>query len=319
MSATGGEVEAAAPDEGPDRLEECHAEAEVAGHRTGLDHGGAFPVLTHALVVGDGGGQGDGGRRHRGIGAQAQVGAEHVAIGVTRLHQRHQAAGDPRGEAAHRVVLGAFGVYWRRRIVEQHEVHIGRIVQFTGTELAHAEYREPPAAARIAWIRQSQVARVMRGTQEVRHGERQGGFGQIAQCRGDAFQRPDAADVRDGGGQGDHPLGAAQGGGDAVAAGLRHDGRQFVQRRRDHRIRSVGDQGAQAGGFAHREIGEIRAVAAERTQQRDHRRPGCEARLGAAQRGEALDQPLRRASVMRLRPTCRQAERCAGHSRESWA
>ncbi len=76
-------------------------ERQIAGHRARLDHRGALPVLAHAFVVGDGGGQRDGGRRHGGIGAQAQVGAEHVAVGVARLHQRHQAARDAGREAAH--------------------------------------------------------------------------------------------------------------------------------------------------------------------------------------------------------------------------
>ena len=50
---------------------------------------------------------------------------------------------------------------------------------------------------------------------------RQRGLGQVAQRRGDALQRPDAADIGDRGGQRDDPLGPAQRGGDAVAAGGR--------------------------------------------------------------------------------------------------
>ena len=107
-----------------------------------------------------------------------------------------------------------FRVYWRRRIVEQHEVDIGRIIQFTGAELAHAEDREPAAACRIRRIGQAQFARVVRGAQQVRDGERQRGLGQVAQRAGDALQRPDAADVGDGGGQRDDALGAAHRGGD---------------------------------------------------------------------------------------------------------
>ena len=44
------------------------------------------------------------------------------------------------------------------------------------------------------------------------------GLGQVAERAGDALQRPDAADIRDRGGQRDHALGAAQRGGDAIAA-----------------------------------------------------------------------------------------------------
>ena len=213
-----GEVQPAPPDEGADRLEECRTQREVAGHRARLDHGGALPVLAHALVVGDGGRQCDRGRRHGGIGAQPQVGAEDVAVGVARLHQRHQSARDARSEAADGVALGRFRVYCRRRVVEQHEVHIGRIIQFAGAELAHAEDREPPAACRIRRIGQAKFARVVRGAQQMRHGERQRGLRQIAQRRGDTLQRPDAADVGDGGGQRDDTLGAPHRGGDPVAA-----------------------------------------------------------------------------------------------------
>ncbi len=67
-----GEIEAAPPDERPDRLEERRAQRQVAGHRARLDHRRAFPVLAHAFVVGDGGRQGDDRRRRRrGPGAAA--------------------------------------------------------------------------------------------------------------------------------------------------------------------------------------------------------------------------------------------------------
>ena len=73
---------------------------QVAGHRARLDHRGALPVLAHALVVGHGGVHRDGRWGRRRIGPQPQIGAEHVAVGVARLHQRHQAAGKPRRERA---------------------------------------------------------------------------------------------------------------------------------------------------------------------------------------------------------------------------
>ncbi len=313
-----GEVQAAPPDERPDRLEEARAQRQVAGHRARLDHGGALPVLPHALVVGDGGGQRDGRRRDGGVGTQPQVGAEHVAVGVARLHQRHQAAGDARCEGGHRVALAAFRVYWRRRIVEQHEVHIGGIVQLAGAELAHAEHREPPAACRIVGIGQAQFAGVVRGAQQMRHGQTQRGLGQIAQRGGDALQRPDAADIGDGGGQRDDAFGTPQRGGDAVATGLRRERGQLLERRRDHHIRPAGDDVAQTGGLAHREIGQIGAVAAERAQQASHRWPRRKPCLDAAEFAEALDQAVRRAGVVRARPVCRQAERCCAHPRKGW-
>ncbi len=213
----GCEVEASAPDEGADCLEEFCAERQIAGHRARLDHRGALPVQAHAFVVHDGGGHRDGWRRDGGIRAQAQVGAEHIAVGVARLHQGDKVACQARCEAAHRMAFGGFRVYWRCRIVEQHEVHIGRIIQFTGAQLAHAEDREPTAASRVPWIGKAELSRVMRGAQQVRHRQRQRGLGQVAERAGDALQRPDAADVRDGGGQGCYALGATERGRDTIA------------------------------------------------------------------------------------------------------
>ena len=113
-----------------------------------------------------------------GIGAQAQVGAEHVAVGVARLHQRNEAAGYSRCEVGHRMAIAAFRVYCRRRVVEQHEVHIRRVIQFAGAELAHAEHRESAAAGRVRRIGQAQLARIVRGPQQVRHGEGQRRLGE---------------------------------------------------------------------------------------------------------------------------------------------
>ena len=84
-----GEIEVAAPDEGADSGEKRRTERKVAGHRTRLQHGSAFPVLAHALIIGDGGRQGDAGRGGGRVRAQPQIGAEHIAVSVARLHQGH--------------------------------------------------------------------------------------------------------------------------------------------------------------------------------------------------------------------------------------
>src|SRR3546814_15213970 len=46
------EIQAAAPDEGPEMGEESCAGVDVPGHRARLQHGRAFPVLAHALEIG---------------------------------------------------------------------------------------------------------------------------------------------------------------------------------------------------------------------------------------------------------------------------
>ena len=206
-----------------------------------------------------------------------------------------------------------------RRVVEQHEVDIGGIIQFTGTELSHAEHREPAAACRIRRIGQAKLARVMGGAQQVRHGKGQGGLREVAQCGGDAIEWPDAADVGDGGREGDDAFGATHRGRNPVAAGGRRDRRQVGHGRRHDRVRTGCDERAQAGRLTHREIGKVGAVAAESAQQRGHRRPGCQPCLGAAELGKALDQPFRGARIMRARPSRGQAEFRVGHVRKGWA
>ena len=88
----GGEIEMPAPDEGADRREEVVAERDVAGDRARLDHRRAFPVLPHALVIGERRGQRDRGRRRGRVGAQPQIGAEDIAIRVACFHDRNQVA-----------------------------------------------------------------------------------------------------------------------------------------------------------------------------------------------------------------------------------
>ena len=70
----------------------CVPERDVARDRARLDHRRALPVLPHALVIGERRGQRDRGRRRGRVGAQAQIGAEDVAIRVARFHDRNQVA-----------------------------------------------------------------------------------------------------------------------------------------------------------------------------------------------------------------------------------
>ena len=88
-----GEIEPLAPDEWADCLQKANTECDIAGHRAGLDHCRALPVLTEALVIGQRGHQCDCRRRGGGIGAQAQVGAKDVTVRIACLHQRHDIAG----------------------------------------------------------------------------------------------------------------------------------------------------------------------------------------------------------------------------------
>ena len=134
----GGEVEVLAPDEGRELVEELRAGVDVAGHGPRLDQGGALPVLAEALVVDE---RGVGRERERGgarIGAQAQIGAEDVAVGRALLQQLHEVARQAHEERRRLLDAG------RKRdalgIVEDDEVDVAGIVELAGAELAHAEH-----------------------------------------------------------------------------------------------------------------------------------------------------------------------------------
>ncbi len=217
------------------------------------------------------------------------------------------------------MAIAGFGVYWRGGVVEQDEVHIGRIIQLTGAEFAHAKHREPAAACRVRRVRQVQLVQIVGRPKQMRHGERQSGFCKVAQCRGHPLQRPDAADIGDAGCQRDNPLGAPHRGCDPVPARRRRQRRQFRHGRGDNSVRAAGDQRTQARGLADREVSEKGTVAAECAQQRRDGwlcRQSC---LDAADTGKALHQALRGTRIVRVRPDCGQAEYCLVHAQESWA
>ena len=88
-----GEVEVPAPDEGAQPLEERLAGGDRAGAGPRLDEGGALPGAPEALVVVLGRLGGDADRGHRRVGAQAQVGAEDVALVGDLGEQLDQRAG----------------------------------------------------------------------------------------------------------------------------------------------------------------------------------------------------------------------------------
>ncbi len=205
----GGEIQAAAPDERPDRLQEAPAQRQIAGDRARLDHRRAFPVLAHAFVVGDGVADRDRGRRRGRIGPQPQIGAEHVAVGVARLHQPDQTARDPGGESDHGVIGRPLGINRRGGIKQQHEVDIRRVIQLPRSELPHAEDGKSATGSGIVGVGQSQLAGVMRGPQQVRDREAKRGLGQGRQSAGDLFQFPLAADIGQGADQRDLALGLA--------------------------------------------------------------------------------------------------------------
>ena len=70
-------------------------------HGARLDEGGALPVLAEALVVVERGVGRERERRGAGIGAQAQVGAEDVAVAGALVQQAHEIARQAHEERLH--------------------------------------------------------------------------------------------------------------------------------------------------------------------------------------------------------------------------
>src|SRR5258708_35339102 len=141
----GGEVEIAPPDERPEMLEEALARLAVAGGDAGLDHGGALPVLAEALVVDLRRLDRERHRRRRGIGPEAEIGAEDVTFGRALFEDAHDLPSKP-DEPGLQIV--DFGIGGDAGLVEHDEIDVGRISDLMRAELAHGEHEESRALAR---------------------------------------------------------------------------------------------------------------------------------------------------------------------------
>ena len=170
----GREIEMPAPHEGPQGREELLARLPVACHRARLDHRGAFPVLADALVIGLGRERGERHGRGRRIGAQAQVGAEHVAVLVARFHDPDEVAHELDEDRLQIVRIGAAHALG---VVEDDEVDVGGIVEFARPQLAHAEHDEPRALLGCGLVGKDQAVAPRRLAQQVAAGEVEGGLG----------------------------------------------------------------------------------------------------------------------------------------------
>ena len=112
-----GEVVMLAPDERLELSEEDFPGLNVARGGPRLDEGGALPVLTHALVIGVCGFQRQHDRRRAGIGPQAQIETEHIAVGGALAHDPDDALRQPDEEIP---ILVGFSEP-RARAIEQHD------------------------------------------------------------------------------------------------------------------------------------------------------------------------------------------------------
>ena len=209
------EVEVLAPDIGRHVLEEGRADRAISGHRMRLDHGGAFPVLTDALVVEFRRLHRHGKRRRSGIGAQPEIGAEDVAVGRSLRHELHQEPGAAHEMAGELLVLGQ-----RRRVavVEQDQVDVARIVEFAGAEFPHAEHGE---GRRLRIVADAQLP-VAGKLQKYGIGEGvQAARGEGTERARYAVERPGPGDIGHGHGQRHAPLQPPQGRRDRLGGGPR--------------------------------------------------------------------------------------------------
>jgi len=242
-----------------------------------------------------------------------------VAAGVARLHQGNETARHAGEEGA----AGLAVVNTRVGIVQQDEVDIAGIVQLARAELAHAEHGEAAVPFRFVGVGQTQFAAVVRGAQKICDRGVQGCLGEVGQRLGDALQVPHPADIGDGGDQGDDAFGGAQRGGQLRVWRRRGAGGDRRHGSLHRRLGSGAHAQAQRRRLAHREVGQVGAVAAQAAQHGPGGRVAGKPRLGAAERGEPLQQPPGGGGIGGCRPVRRQSEsgwgKQRGHAGAGWS
>ncbi len=216
------EIQVLAPDEGTQLGEKARAHGQVAGRGPRLDHGGALPVLAHALVVGQRRRDRDGERHGAGVGPEPEVGAEDVALGGALLQQAHQIAGQ-----AHEAVLrpAAPPVAGPLGVEQDDEVDVGGVVELARAQLAHGDHRVAAVALRRLRRGQLQLAALGRAAEQVRKRRRERRVREIGQGLAHPLGAPVVGDVGDPGEQGDLAARAAQPAHETVALRL---GGKFV-------------------------------------------------------------------------------------------
>ena len=266
----GGEIQRLAPDERAEEPEEGGTGLGIAGHQPRLDHGGAFPVLPEALVIGLGRHQRHGGRGRAGVGPQPEIGAEDVAVGGALVENPHQILGQ--GDDAFLNAL-APAIDHLFVVVEHDQIDIAGIVQLAPAQLAHAEHDQAGAALGVLGMGQPQGAALGLAAQQEADGETDGGFRQQRQRTGHLLQRPGPSQVGHGRQQGTAALDRAQAGHQTAEIGfLGQFGPQIVHQPVEGGIGAAVQHPPQQSRFLLQAMGEEGAVAEHAAQQSaDHR------------------------------------------------
>ena len=135
----GSEIEIAPPHERFDRFQEFRSRGLIAGTGARLDERGALPVLSHALVIVFRSAGRDRHLRRAGIGPEAQIDAEDVAVDRRLREQLDEAFDDVDGGGARVVFLDEGKAF---RVVEHDEIDVARIVELVGAVFSHREHDE---------------------------------------------------------------------------------------------------------------------------------------------------------------------------------
>ncbi len=172
----GGEIQRLAPDKGHQLAHEGLAGGDVARQRPRLDHSRALPVLADGFVIGEGGGGVDGRRGGHGVGPQAQVGAENIAVRRALLHDGDEVLRQPVHEM---LLIARAGVRQLFGIEQQNKIDVAGIVQLETAQFAHAQYDDATALLRRILIHRREFAALMRCHQQKPHHRANGSAGEM--------------------------------------------------------------------------------------------------------------------------------------------
>ena len=287
------EVEVLAPNIGRELGEKARAGDAVARDGAGFYQRRALPILPGAFVIAECRGGRHRQRSRARIGPQPQIGAKNIAIAGPLVENTHEFPGDP-------VRQGMEGIARNRRcprrVVEQDEVDITRVIELAAAQLAHAEHDQ---AAVLNGGRIGRDEAVRRGVAQhmmQRRVERR--LGEAGQGLHLAFEIPGAGQVGGRDGQ-RHPAP-----GDAQAPHQRRVSFEFRRRLArfgdeflERRIGARFDEAGQERPFADRDTGQERAVAEHRREE-----PAPRGRIAPRARGGGVGRLAQRLPARPPRP-----------------
>ena len=201
---------------------------EITGTGTRLDMRGALPRAPDALIIGLGRRHRHTDRRHLRIGAQAQIGAKHIAVaGDVGQDRAHLTGHTDKGRTGVMIIVGVEPVL----IKQANQVDIRGIVQLTRTVFAHRQRDHPRTGRHIILGHPRQLAaRNFGGDQTFdRHIDTE--IGKARQRAGHLLQIPCARQIGQRDPQGRAALGLSQMDRQLVQRQIRHIAQNTIERR----------------------------------------------------------------------------------------